>query len=63
MTRLKNWFENFNEARKAAAQRKQHKHFVARMMKKHNGETVGYYVGKLQHINNLKTRYKIQLYS
>lgn len=62
MTRLKNWFENFNEARKAASERKDHGHKVAKMMKKHNGETVGYYVGKPKHIYNLKNRYNIQLY-
>jgi hypothetical protein len=62
MPRLQNWFDSFNEAKKAASERKEHKHKVAKMTKKHNGEVVGYYVGQLRHIHNLKERYDIRLY-
>lgn len=61
MPRLQSWFEKYNDARSAASKRKQHDHKVAKVLKKHNGEFVGYYVGKGKHIQNLRSRFKIEL--
>ena len=63
MPRLQNWYDSYNDARKAASQRKQHGHKVAKIFKKHNSELIGYYVGKDKHIKNLRDTYKIQVMS
>lgn len=62
MTRVKNWFTSYNDARKAASERRELKHMVAKVMKKGTKKVVGYYTGRQKFINNLKGKYDISVY-